>query len=89
MLLGCDTLLQVCADDVMDAFEEAGTTIDTLQTPAHVVHARAYKLLARLAGAVARVGSQLSLSVPVAGYAVKGSGEEWESVICVCWPQLI
>ena len=31
---------QVCADDIMDAFEEAGTTVDTLQTPAHIVHAK-------------------------------------------------
>lgn len=28
---------QVTSDDIMDAFEEAGTTVDTLQTPAHVV----------------------------------------------------
>ncbi|KAG1666007.1 hypothetical protein FOA52_010917 [Chlamydomonas sp. UWO 241] len=42
----------VGADDIMDAFEEAGTTLAVLQTPAHKVHARAFKLLTRLSSVV-------------------------------------
>lgn len=28
---------QVSVDDIMDAFEEAGTTVENIQTPAHIV----------------------------------------------------
>ncbi|GAX83924.1 hypothetical protein CEUSTIGMA_g11348.t1 [Chlamydomonas eustigma] len=42
----------VHADDIMDAFEEAGTTLSILQTPANQVHAKAFKLLTKLAGTI-------------------------------------
>ncbi len=46
------TSCSLSPDDVMDAFEEAGTTLSVLQTPANKVHARAFKLLTKLAGTV-------------------------------------
>ena len=42
----------ISPDDIMDAFEEAGTTLASLQTAAHQVHARAFKLLSKLSGVV-------------------------------------